>query len=205
MDWIAAIATMVGLSVPFQVMTLTGSDYDIEADAVDDGYDANDKVTAIEKPPYEVDQKIYSPKDIDAAQVRLVNEVKDVLGQPPESTTILLRHFHWNRETLIEQYMERQQTVLEAAGLGDDVANDHRIKPVSGFICDICCDDDDPMYTFAMRCGHRYCVGCYTQYLNSKIKDEGEAARIKCPGDDCNRIVDSKSIEMLLAPSLKPR
>jgi len=59
--------------------------------------------------------------------------------------------------------------------------------------------------TFAMKCGHRFCVDCYQQYLAQKIKEEGEAARIKCPGDGCNRIVDSKSLDLLVSEDLKDR
>ena len=56
-----------------------------------------------------------------------------------------------------------------------------------------------------MKCGHRYCVDCYRQYLAQKIKDEGEAARIQCPTAGCNRIVDSKSLDLLVAAELKAR
>jgi ariadne-1 len=152
-----------------------------------------------------VDFKVFSPEDIDAAQERLINEVKDVLGQPPEATAILLRYHHWNKEKLLDAYMEHQEDVLEAAGLGDESSSNDRIQQVSGFVCDICLDDDPEISTFALKCEHRFCVDCYKTYLASKIKDEGEAARIKCPGGGCNRIVDSKSLEMLLADYLKNR
>ncbi|KAK5013191.1 E3 ubiquitin-protein ligase dbl4 [Cryomyces antarcticus] len=56
-----------------------------------------------------------------------------------------------------------------------------------------------------MKCGHQYCVDCYRHYLAQKIKDEGEAARIKCPGDKCSRVVDSKSLDLLVTVDLKDR
>jgi ariadne-1 len=174
-------------------------------DEEDFGFDSQDKMAKPERAAYEVPFKVFSPKDIDAAQEALINEVKDVLGQPPESTAILLRYYRWNKERLLDAYMERQDDVLEAAGLGDDNEGPARIQTVPGFCCDICFDDDADMATFALKCGHRFCLDCYTKYLTSKIKDEGEAARIKCPGEACNRIVDSKSLELLLAEDLKPR
>jgi ariadne-1 len=187
-------------------LSLTDPYIDLDdLDLGDDGYDAHDKITRHEKQPYEVDFKVCTPKDIDAAQVRLINEVKDVLGQPPESAAILLRYFRWNREKLIEQYMEKQSEILEAAGLGEEDESEGRIKEVSGFMCDICCDDSSPMTTFALKCGHRFCVDCYKTYLDSKVKYEGEAARIKCPGDRCNRIVDSKSMRLLMTEDLRDR
>jgi ariadne-1 len=152
-----------------------------------------------------VDFKVFSPNDIDDAQIRLINEVKDILGQSPESTAILLRYHRWNKEKLFDAYMEHQEDVLEAAGLGDESTNHILILRISGFVCDICLDDDPEMDTCALKCEHRFCKNCYKRYLASKVKDEGEAARIKCPGDGCNRIVDSKSIEQLLAENLKHR
>jgi len=42
-------------------------------------------------------------------------------------------------------------------------------------------------------------------YLAEKIRGEGEAARISCPGDDCNRILDSKTLDMLVEEDLQDR
>jgi ariadne-1 len=107
---------------------------------------------------------------------------------------------------LIEEMMERREDVLEEAGLGESSESDPpRLMKVPGFVCDICCEDDPQMDTFAMKCGHRFCADCYKQYLRTKIKDEGEASRIRCPGDGCDRIVDSKSLELLVSEDLKDR
>ena len=56
-----------------------------------------------------------------------------------------------------------------------------------------------------MKCEHRFCADCYRQYLTQKIKEEGESARIRCPGDGCNRIVDSRSIDLLIIDEIKSR
>ena len=101
--------------------------------------------------------------------------------------------------------MDKQDEVLESVGLSEDNVVAPRMKRVPGFVCDICCEDGDDLDTFAMRCGHRFCADCYRHYLVSKIRDEGEAARIKCPGDGCNRIVDSKTLDYLVTSELKER
>lgn len=155
---------------------------------------------------YEVDFTVYSPQEIQSHQDKQIEEVSSILGQPPEATAILLRHLRWNKERLIDQYMEKTEEVLEGAGLGETAdANPPRLEKVPGFVCDICCEDDADMNTFAMKCGHRFCVNCYKQYLQTKIKDEGEAARIRCPGDGCNRVVDSKSLDLLVADNIRDR
>jgi len=171
----------------------------------DDAGFSQDKVLKAGRKPYEVDFKVYSPQDIQAYQDKQIADVSSIIGQPPESTAILLRHARWNKERLIESYMDKMDEVMESAGLGEDDGKAARIKKVKGFMCDICCEDNANLSTFAMKCGHRFCVDCYQQYLAQKIKEEGEAARIKCPGDGCNRIVDSKSLDLLVSEDLKDR
>jgi ariadne-1 len=183
-----------------------GSDLDLDNYDEDDmGFESQDKITKVQKKPYEVDFKVYSPEDIQRFQDGEIDEVKHLLGQPPENTAILLRRFRWNRERLLEQYMEKQMEVLDAAGLEEDESGSSKICKVPGFMCDICCEDEVNLDTFAMKCGHRFCIDCYKRYLASKIKDEGEAARIKCPGNGCDRIVDSKSLDLLVESELKDR
>ncbi|KAJ9627107.1 hypothetical protein H2203_003568 [Taxawa tesnikishii (nom. ined.)] len=162
-----------------------GADSDIELDVDDDpdmGFSSQVKDFKPRKKAYEVDFKVYSPQDIQQQQDRQVDE-----------------------ERLIEQYMDKQEEVLDKAGLGQDVAGPPRIEVMDDFMCNICCEEGPGLETFAMKCGHRFCVDCYRQYLSQKIKEEGEAARIKCPGEGCNNIVDSKSLDLLVTEDLKDR
>ena len=157
------------------------------------------------KKAYEVDYTVYSPAEIQLHQDKQIDEVSAVLGQPTEATAILLRHLRWNKERLIDIYMENPDMVLEEAGLGPDTVNIPKTKTVKGFACEICYEDTPGLQSYALKCGHRYCVDCYRQYLAQKIKDEGEAARIQCPTGKCHRIVDSKSLDLLVAADLKSR
>lgn len=157
------------------------------------------------KKPYEVDYKVFGPANIQAQQDEQIEEVAAILGQTPEAAAILLRHMRWNKERLVENYMEKAEEMLEAAGLEADSVHKAVAWKIPGFACDICCEDDVDLETYALKCGHRYCVDCYTQYLEAKIKDEGEAARIQCPTRGCNRVVDSKSLHFLVSNRLKDR
>ncbi|KAJ5544799.1 Zinc finger C6HC-type [Penicillium sp. DV-2018c] len=174
-------------------------------DDLDHGFSDDKDLLKNKKKPYEVEYKVLDPSDIDHEQLGQVNEVCAILGLPPESAAILLRFGRWNKEKLIEGYMEQPEKTLEQAGLGSGSGWTPKTEIVPGFTCDICCEDGDDLETYAMRCGHRFCVDCYRQYLGQKIKEEGEAARIQCPGDGCNRIVDHKSLELLVAEDLQER
>ncbi|PSR97740.1 hypothetical protein BD289DRAFT_361919 [Coniella lustricola] len=154
---------------------------------------------------YEITYKVHKPEDIQKQQDDLIEEVDMILELSKEDAAILLRHFRWNKERLIDQYMEKGTQVLEAAGLGPNASESPRLEVIPGFMCDICCEDGDDLETFAIKCGHRYCVDCYRQYLTQKIKEEGEAARIQCPSDGCTRIIDARSLDLLVGDDLVDR
>lgn len=174
-------------------------------DDIDVGFSQDKDIIGNARKPYEVEFKVLDPGDIDREQNQQVSEVSEVLGLPPESAAILLRYGRWNRERLIESYMDHPEETLEEAGLGTNFEGTPKTEVIPGFACEICCEDGDDLETYAMRCGHRFCVDCYRQYLAQKIREEGEAAKIECPGDNCHRIVDSKSLDMLVTDDLKER
>ena len=183
---------------------LADSDFDMDQDDV--GFESQDKDIKPTRQAHEVEFKVFDPIQIQAQQDRQIGEVSSILSQPPEAAAILLRHLRWNKERLINQYMENTEEVLENAGLGQDsTTNPPKLQCIPGFVCDICCDDTPNMDTFAMKCEHRFCVDCYRHYLSTKIQDEGEAARIRCPGEGCTRIVDSKSLDLLVTADLQDR
>jgi ariadne-1 len=149
--------------------------------------------------------EVYQPADIQKQQDDCIDEVNMILEMRNEDVAILLRHFRWNKERLMDDYMERREKVLEAAGLGLSSRGPPQLETIDGFVCDICCEDGPGLESFAMKCGHRYCVGCYRQYLFQKIREEGEAARIQCPSDGCGRIIDARSLDLLVTSDLADR
>lgn len=148
---------------------------------------------------------MYHPDDIQRQQDEMIDEVNMILDMRKEDAAILLRHFHWNKEKLIENYMDKAAKILEDAGLSSQPGEKPELQAIPGFMCDICCEDEEGLQTFAMKCGHRYCVDCYRHYLAQKIKEEGEAAHIQCPADGCKRVMDSKSLDLLVASDLNDR
>lgn len=183
--------------------SLTLIDFDDEEPDV--GFSQDKDIIKPAKLPYEVDFKVLSPSEIQSSQDRQIGEVSAIIEQPPEAAVILLRYLKWNKERLIDNYMDKPDKLLKDAGLGTGAEQVVKTKMVKGFVCDICCEDAPGLQTYALRCKHRYCVDCYRTYLTQKIKDEGEAARIQCPTTGCNRIVDVKSLEMLIDNELKNR
>lgn len=77
------------------------------------------------------------------------------------------------------------------------------------FECPICCLDFPPeevaIETLALGCGHRACNRCWAQYLEGKIKDEGESVRIQCLESGCGRVVSVNVVEKLVSEEVKNR
>lgn len=95
----------------------------------DDGGDmfqSQDKLMKPQKKAFEVDFKSYSPDDIQAQQEQQITEVSTLLEQPREATAILLRYGRWNKERVIEQYMDDQEAILEKAG-SDRISSGHHL------------------------------------------------------------------------------
>lgn len=183
----------------------SADDFGFDEPEPDLGFSQKDIVEPKEKKKFDINFKVYHPEDIQAQQDGLVDEVNMILDIRKEDAAILLRHFRWNKERLIEDYMDRPKKVLEGAGLGPSTTGPLKLEALPGFTCEICFEDEDGLQSFAMKCGHRFCINCYNHYLTQKIKEDGEAARIQCPAEDCRRIIDAKSLDLLVASDLKTR
>jgi ariadne-1 len=195
----------------------------LESEGYNSNDDMNDDVFAEQqqKKAYQIDFTVLSSaslqnkQDKEVSHVSAISGTNDILlssliinhtslGLSTEDTATLLRYFRWNKEKLLEQYMENQVEVLKRAGVSSVSDLKHAIvlaKDISpDFMCEICCDDDADMETTSVSCGHRFCRNCYTHYLFQKIREEGESRRIQCPQSDCDVIVDEKTVALLVDP-----
>ena len=48
-----------------------------------------------------------------------------------------------------------------------------------------------------LECGHLFCTQCWTEYLTTKIVDEGASQMIECRGA-CNIVVDDQTVMNLI-------
>jgi ariadne-1 len=149
---------------------------------------------------HEVEYQRHSISDIRTTQETQIGNVAAVCFIEPSQAAILLRHHRWNKEKVIEAYMDDPERTLKKAGIVNDDSGEHRIQYIEGFECEICFDEDDSKQSYALQCGHRACTTCWGTYLSKKIKEEGESSKVQCLFDKCRVVVDEKTVELLVDP-----
>ncbi|KAJ3106590.1 hypothetical protein HDU97_005955 [Phlyctochytrium planicorne] len=172
-------------------------DEELEDDLDEDGFPpvVADKD---QKRPYDVDFIVHSTDDIIKFQEKEVKHVAGILGCQEQHAATLLRHYKWNKERLIEKYMDNPTEVCGTAGVILDASKLPKFVVIPGFACDICCNDEEGLESLALSCNHRFCKDCYERFLTQKIVEEGESRRIQCPGSGCNLIVDEKTVDLVV-------
>jgi len=182
-------------------------DVDILSD--DDAFlDQEVTVSHDRKKPYQVNFRCLSVEGIENAQRKEIEHIASMFVVPDYEAAVLLRHFHWNKERLIEKYMDSPEQVKRDAGILDD-ALDTKIVSVTDFTCEVCFmtsdDHGGKMETVALPCGHRYCRSCYEYYLEQKVLAEGESRRIQCMHENCDLVIDEHTMGLLLKPPVMER
>ncbi|PVU95267.1 hypothetical protein BB561_001921 [Smittium simulii] len=131
---------------------------------------------------------IEKKKNNDVAQISVLTELEFPIAQ------LLLQSFSWNQESIFEKFIDAPEKVAKELGL---VLNQDNIliKNVENFVCPIL-REEGTLETFALSCGHRYCIGCYRRYLVEKIKENHIC--IQCPEFNCNILLSYKDIEVLV-------
>ncbi|KAH9911679.1 uncharacterized protein BXZ73DRAFT_93341 [Epithele typhae] len=148
-----------------------------------------------------------------------IAHVASIVGLESPIASILLRHFNWNTDRLIERFLESADRVLADAGEPTDPpqpsdgadggarpAKRMRLSPCpppSEFACPVCCDDA-PAAAFALRCKHAFCAACWQAYATAKVKDEGQCT-FRCMADGCRAVVDSPAVARLVEPEVNER
>jgi len=158
----------------------------------------------------EIDEYLFevlSVEDVVNHMIESINEVYKVTQIPTTTIRILLHHFNWDKEKLMEKfYSEDQNKIFKEA----QVLSPYRyIKPGNSSKslreCGLCCLSLPLEMVFTgLDCGHFYCTECWIEYLTTKIMDEGASQMIECPG--CNIVVDDQTVMKLITdPMVKEK
>ena len=131
--------------------------------------------------------KIVDYSEIETIMASLINDVMNLLNVSDDVCRILLCHFKWNKERLIDGYYADADRLLENVGLPTDQSSS--TNDSAGNSCPICGDDFDSSELFNLDCLHKFCRSCYGTYLEGKIEEGPSCVRTKCPMFKCNHTI----------------
>mmetsp|Transcript_14707 Transcript_14707/g.30234 ORF Transcript_14707/g.30234 Transcript_14707/m.30234 type:complete len:555 (-) Transcript_14707:68-1732(-) len=142
---------------------------------------------------------------MEADQVReqmeaLEGEITEMLGISPAVAACTMRLYKWNKERLLDAYMNDSESVLSKAGVKAKVQGRVECPPdsFSATECKICCDDDfEPDEMYKMPCGHNFCRDCWGGFLHSKVGDGPSCVYATCPAAGCNELITEEEVSEL--------
>lgn len=155
--------------------------------------------------PYEV----LTADRIVHVMVECIKEVNAVVQIPSTITRILLNHFKWDKEKLMERYYDGDQdSLFSEAHVVSPYRKDATRQPKRStrgsnsasneIMCEICCFTKPASEMAGLECGHKFCSSCWTDYLTSKIVDEGMGQTIACAAYGCDILVDDVTVMNLI-------
>lgn len=137
---------------------------------------------------------------------------------------MLLRQLKWNKDTLVEKFMDNANAMLVASGaIAPEIAPSppssraqslrsqargskskaksppQKKSPATDepFVCQICFNDAPGQHTLALACDHVYCAECWTEHVVAKIRDESEHS-VHCMAEGCALVAPDTFLRGLL-------
>ncbi|KAK2154253.1 hypothetical protein LSH36_273g03080 [Paralvinella palmiformis] len=134
-------------------------DEDDQDDFVDIGMDP-EPTSAKHKNEEDFPYEVLTTEQIVRHMVDCIKEVNTVVQIPATITRILLTHFKWDKEKLMECYYDGDQDKLFSEA--------HVISPFKKTL-----GATAKKEMTGLECGHKFCSACWSRYLTTKIMDEG--------------------------------
>uniref|UniRef100_A0A9J8CVA0 RBR-type E3 ubiquitin transferase n=1 Tax=Cyprinus carpio carpio TaxID=630221 RepID=A0A9J8CVA0_CYPCA len=139
--------------------------------------------------------------------VECIREVNEVIQNPATITRILLSHFNWDKEKLMERYFDGNLDKLFSECHVINPSKKLKTRPMStrsssqDMPCQICYLNYSNSYFTGLECGHKFCMQCWGDYLTTKIIEEGMGQTISCPAHNCDILVDDNTVMRLITDS----
>ncbi|KAF8444951.1 hypothetical protein L210DRAFT_3643129 [Boletus edulis BED1] len=189
------------------------SDEEMDMDTFGDDFKVPQRAA---RKSYEVEHESLPQAAVVKLKAADIEHISGIFGVDASTASLLLRYMNWNKERLIEKYMDNASAVSVAAGISpppkapasSSAAGPERSQGTSSgarsapapkpepFVCPICFDDSQTAFS-ALSCDHRFCAGCWNAYITSKIREEGEHA-IRCMAEGCSTIAPDPFIHTAL-------
>uniref|UniRef100_A0A914VPU0 RBR-type E3 ubiquitin transferase n=1 Tax=Plectus sambesii TaxID=2011161 RepID=A0A914VPU0_9BILA len=152
---------------------------------------------------------VLTPDEIVQEMCTMIKDVAAVVQIQPTTCRILLHHYKWNKESLLERFYDAadpEKFFREAHVVSPFVRQAKPREHLSGPRVVHCPTEETCLICFLMlptssltglECGHRFCTLCWGLYLTTKVMEEGRGQSIACPEHKCDILVDdAKAMEL---------
>eukprot|EP00092_Neocalanus_flemingeri_P018561 GFUD01020098.1.p1 GENE.GFUD01020098.1~~GFUD01020098.1.p1 ORF type:complete len:641 (-),score=120.73 GFUD01020098.1:46-1968(-) len=117
-----------------------------------------------------------------------VEVVSGIMCLPVSTLRILLSHFKWDTQVLLDNYFSDEKGTFEKASCFDP----RTIVLVSKdpTICEICFLDIDKDCFKLDSCGDVFCGVCWAAYFKQMIVADGKSVGLECPMTNCFSLIE---------------
>jgi ariadne-1 len=139
-----------------------------------------------------------STKNLVPLMEQRILDTAEALCIPEAAAVSLLCDWRWNRERLLEAYMNDQEGTLRKAGVMCRCFPLPEATNAKIGDCHICMESlsDGNVQTLSMPCGHTFCVSCWREYLDNVINLEGATCLgASCPDAHCQERLSQDEVE----------
>ncbi|KAG4078504.1 hypothetical protein HA402_009216 [Bradysia odoriphaga] len=119
---------------------------------------------------------------------------------------LLMNHFKWNVEKLMNDYYAAHNldVFFESVGIGNPESFAYTVAdPI--IECEICLLPFTEVNSISFVCGHQFCDSCCCRYFEEKILNDGEANNIRCPHSSCKMLIDDDTVLNLISENARQR
>ncbi|XP_046860422.1 E3 ubiquitin-protein ligase arih1-like isoform X2 [Xenia sp. Carnegie-2017] len=221
-----ALWLLQSLKIASKKQRLMDSDEDDEDEKADDskglspdqdeGFDSNYDMPCFASVADDFTYEVLTPDTIVSYMNTTIDDVNNVIELSRPVARILLSHFKWDKEKLLERfYCGDQETLFREAHLVNPMSQTsastaHKRSSRSNSVstgpiaCDICLEMSSLLSFEGLECGHKFCLRCWKEYLTSKIMDE-QKENIACPAVNCDILANETFVGRILSDQIVKR
>lgn len=175
----------------------------------------------------DLDYTVMTMQDIFENMLGRVDHLQPIFNIPREDILLLMQHYDWNEERLLENWTEKMDELLVEIGVTQDTGSTPHVSAAANetspqgkttesskrgvkfrenFTCLICCEEKNTE-TFSLECGHEFCIDCYRHYIEDKLHSGNIITCMNCSlalkNYDIDNVMGHESSKKLMASSIK--
>jgi len=148
-----------------------------------------------------------TPESIVSTMNACIDDVNSVFEIPSATARILLTHFKWDKEKLLERYYSGDQDKLfkeahvvnplrstSSTTVCKTKSTSSSSRRSNQSTCEICIRGFTNENLTGLECGHLFCQDCWEEYLKTKILAENTVQNIFCPATECDILVNENFV-----------